>query len=466
MNIDPAIFKTYDIRGIYPTQINEENFQDIVAAIYTFFLRDLKKDSLKVALGRDMRTSSPALFAVAQKTLMDLGAEVYDVGLVSTPTFYFACLNYGYDAGIQVSASHNPKEYNGIKFAKRVGDRLVKISGDSGINEVKRLALEKDFVAPRPGGKVQTNTTVLTDELQSLFRIVDPKKVKKLKIVADPANAMGIVFLEELFRHLDCELVKMNFTLDGTFPAHQPDPLQFKTLKDIQNRVIAEKADLGIAPDGDGDRVFFINEKGEIIPATLISSLVSQEILSKSAGEKIIVDIRYVKNVQSTVSRLGGQVLLSRVGHSLITEQLNKEDAAFAGESSGHMFFRESGGAESTLRTILHVLAVISRENKPISEILKQFQSAYESGEHNFTLKDGLSNKDIFMAMATQHPDTDISYLDGISISYPNWRFNIRASNTEPLIRLNLEADSAEVLKAQFNTVKQAIMNLGASPKE
>lgn len=466
MKINPAIFKAYDIRGIYPQDINEENIEDIIKTIYTFFVQSLQKENLEIVLGRDMRFSSPALFAKTKKTLLKYPAKIVDIGLASTPTFYFVCLKYGYDAGIQISASHNPPEYNGIKFVKRVGERLVKIGAGTGMEEVKKIALSKNFIKRRGKGEVITKKDVLTEEIDFAFKLVNPKNIKKLKVVADPANAMGILFLEELFKRTPCKLIKMNFKLDGAFPAHQPDPLQFKTLRDLQKRVLKEKADLGIAPDGDGDRVFFIDEKGKIIPASLITSLISKEILSKKSGERILVDIRYTRNASKVCQDNGGAIIISRVGHALITEHLNREDGAFAGESSGHFFFRETGGTESSVRAILHTLEVMGREDKPISHILSQFVSSFESGEINFELKVGNSAEKVFTFMASEYKNGKISYLDGIAIDYPSWRFNIRASNTEPLIRLNVEGEIKNLTTQKVKELKEKIIRLGAKIKE
>lgn len=465
MLVNDAIFKAYDIRGIYPKDINKENIVTIVKAIYTFFLKDLGKNKISVVLGRDMRVSSPSLFEAAKKTLVESGASVVDVGLVSTPTFYFAVQHYDYDTGIQISASHNPKEYNGIKFVKMEGQNIVKIGKNTGMEEVKQIALSQTFAESSGQGSVTVLNTVLKDEVDEAIKAFNPKNIKKFKVVADPANAMGALYLEELFKRLPCELVKMNFNLDGTFPVHQPDPLQFELLKDLQQKVIEEKADLGIAPDGDGDRVFFINEKGEIIPATLISSLIAKEILSQHKGEKILVDIRYIGNVKNIVAKYEGTVSISKVGHAFITEQLNKENAIFAGESSGHFFFRETGGAESSVRVILQILETMGREDKPISQVVVPFHVWQESGEINFLLAGLNKTQPLLEEIAKNYQDGQVSWLDGLAVDYSDWRFNIRASNTEPLLRLNLEAISGELMQQNLSKILDQLQQLGAARK-
>ena len=465
MNINQNIFKAYDIRGIYPQDINEQAVQRIVASIYIFFQNKLKKSDLTIVLGRDMRISSPSLFEIAKKALLDQGATVIDVGLVSTPTFYFAVLNGMYDAGIQISASHNPKEYNGIKFVKRVGKTLIKIGKNTGMDEVKKLALSGQFENPKKVGKTISKTDAVIEEVDAAIKTVNPQHIKKFKIVADPANAMGALYLEELFKKLPCELIKMNFNLDGTFPSHQPDPLQFDTLKDLQKKVIEEKADLGIAPDGDGDRVFFINEKAAIINPTLITSLIASTILKNKPKEKIIVDIRYTQNVQNICNQYGSELLVSKVGHAFITELLNKEEAAFAGESSGHYYFRETGGAESSIRVILYLLEAMGKSGKPVSQLLEEFHNIFESGEYNFVLPETAVAKDLLEQISQGYKDGQISHLDGLAVDFPDWRFNIRTSNTEPLLRLNLEAKTEDLMRKKLNEILTKLQQTGAVRK-
>ena len=274
---------------------------------------------------------------------------------------------------------------------------------------------------------------------------------------------MGSVFLDELFTHVDADIVRMNWELDGSFPAHQADPLQFNLWGDLRKRVVSEHADFGIMPDGDGDRVFFVDEKGDIIPATLITALISREILTRHPGERILVDIRYIRNVGAVVEKYGGELSISQVGHALITEQLNKEHAFFAGESSGHYYFRETGGAESSARVILYVLDALSRANKPLSHLLVGFATSVESGETNFRLNDGITGAQITQSIVSAYKDGELSELDGIAVTYPDWRLSIRSSNTEPLIRLNVEGATETLVKEKNKELTERILNVGAS---
>ncbi len=465
LTVPDHIFKAYDIRGIYPADIDEKKLELIIKGIYTFFLRDLKKDKLSVVLGRDMRVSSPSLFKVAKKTLILMGAIVVDVGLVSTPTFYFAVLNYGYDAGIQISASHNPAQYNGIKFAKRVGNHIVKIGKTTGMDSVKEITLKGDYIDSEVKGKIIQNDKVVKDELDFAFQSIDPTNIKSFKVVADPANAMGILYLEELFKRLPCQLIKMNFKLDGTFPAHQPDPLDFKNVVDLEKKVIEEKADLGITPDGDGDRLFFVDEKGKVVKASLITSILTEDILSQKPGEKVLIDIRYTRNISNAVKKSGGRPLIGKVGHALITEHMIREDVIFSGESSGHYFYRDTGYAESSVLTILRLLKILSKKNKPLSILVKEVQSSVESGEFNFILKEGTIAEELLKNISKNYSDGEISWLDGLSVDYPSWRFNIRTSNTEPLLRLNVEGDNDELVKYKLQELKDYILKSGVKRK-
>lgn len=457
MNIDPSIFKAYDIRGLYPEQINEENIGQIIKSIYVFFTQKLGKKTITVAVGKDMRTSTPSLSKIAIDTLIELGANVVDIGLVSTPTFYFAVSHNNYESGLQITASHNPKQYNGVKFVINSGHGLIKIGKPTGMEDVKNLALSDISFVPDKKGSVTEKTGSAEEEVQNALRIMGNPTINKYKVVADPANAMGILYLEAVFNTVPAELIKMNFELDGTFPVHQPDPLDAKNLVDLQKRVIEEKADLGLAPDGDGDRLFFIDEKGEIVPPTIITSIVARELLVKHPGERILFDIRYIFTPKKIVEENGGTWGITKVGHAFITEELNKGGGIFAGESSAHYFFKETGNAESQLPMIITVLAVMTRENKKLSEIVEELRRSYESGEFNFKVANA---PEILSLLKEKYKDGEYSDLDGIAVTYPDWRFNVRTSNTEPLLRLNVESYIKETMEQKrdelMNIIKSA----------
>src|SRR5436190_526008 len=457
MQINPKIFKAYDIRGIYPQEINEENIVPIIKAIYKLFLDAIGKDPLTIVLGKDMRLSSPVLFDIALKTLVDMGAQVIDAGLVSTPSFYFSVFHYGYDAGIQITASHNPKEYNGIKFLRNSPHGLIKIGKSTGMLDVQKMAMEGITYAAKLQGSVTPKTNILDDEIENALKILGNPPIKKFKIAADPANAMGAQYIEALFEKIPADLIKMNFELDGSFPVHQPDPLDFENLKDLQKKVLEEKADFGLAPDGDGDRLFFIDEKGQVVPATIITALVSRELLKTNPGAKILFDIRYILTPQKIVEENGGTYEITRVGHAFITGQMTKTGAVFAGESSAHYYYKSNGNAESQLATIISVLKVLTEENKSLSEITEELRRSYESGEINFTVNNAA---EIMEALKEKYKDGKLDTLDGIAINYPDWRFSVRTSNTEPLLRLNLEAYEKEVMEEKKNELVATIQKL------
>ena len=439
-NIPPEnIFKSYDIRGTYPDQINEEFAVPIIKAIYKVISDQLQTNQpLIIAVGRDMRLSSPAIFKAVSETLVSLGAKVIDLGIVSTPTFYYAVFKKGFDGGVQITASHNPGEYNGIKIVRKSPTGLVKIGGSTGMLDIKNLAMGDLEFPEVPRGSLENMEGVVVEEVKNALDIAGNPKLNEYKVVADAANALGGLYIEELYKHIPGSLVKMNFELDGTFPAHQADPLQKETLVDLQKRVLEEGADLGLAPDGDGDRLFFIDEKGEIIPPSIITAIVAREVLKKHKGATILGDIRYIMTPKKIVEELGGTFVITRVGHSFITEKLHETGGAFAGESSSHYFFKETGNAESQIPMILLILKVMTEENKKISEIVNDLRRSHESGEFNFKVKNA---KEIMQKVKEEFPEGEVSELDGVSISQADWRVSLRSSNTEPLLRLNVEVD-------------------------
>ena len=443
-NLNPAIFKAYDIRAVYPQELDEEKIVPIIRAIYKFFLDRIKKDSFTLVLSTDMRTSSPSLFKVAKDTLVHLGVNIIDIGVVSTPTFYFAVSHFGYDAGVQITASHNPKEYNGLKFVMNSPKGLVKIGKPTGMEDIKKMAIEGVSITSSNNGTVTKKDNVVNDEVDYAIEMMGNPKIKKFKIVADPGNAMGGTYIDALFKKIPGELIKMNFELDGTFPVHQPDPLQFSTLIDLQKRILEEHADLGLAPDGDGDRLFFIDEKAQIVPGSMITALVARDLLKKHKGETVLFDIRNILTVKKIVEENNGKPLVTRVGHAYITEALNKSGGIFAGEGSGHYFFRDTGNAESQVPVILTVLKVLTQENKTLSQIVEELRRSYEAQETNFRITNALA---VIEKVKDKYKNGQLDTLDGVSITFPDWRFNIRTSNTEPLLRLNVEAYKKEIME-------------------
>jgi phosphomannomutase len=463
--INPTIFKAYDIRGIYPTDIDETGYETVIKAIITFLKNKLKKENLVLAIGRDVRLSTPKFFEVAKKACIESGITGVDIGLTSTPTFYFGTLKYGYDAGIMITASHNPKEYNGVKIAIRDQEKLIKVGAGSGMETIKELALKNKFSVAKKRGKIISNQHVLDDEIKNALKYLDSKKIKKFKIVTDTANGMAILYLNKFFEKIPCNVIRIFDQLDGTFPNHEGNPLKFETLKWLQEKVVQEKADFGIAPDADGDRIFFVDEKGQIVRATMITSIIAEEVLKTSPGETIVVDIRYVRNAAKVIENHGGKMALTKVGHAFITQKLTEVSGVFAGESSGHFFFRQTGFAESSVLVLAYLLKILSEKKQPLSEIVKKFYTSFESGEFNFTLTGNFSGQEMQKKIAADYPDAQISLLDGVTVEYPTWRFNIRSSNTEPLLRLNIESNSESLTQEKIKELSAKIITLGGIPK-
>ena len=468
MKLDPSIFKAYDIRGVYETHIDAEGFVPVVRAIITFFHKNLNKDNPTILLARDMRIGSPALYDVALEQMKKSGIRVIDAGLLPTPTFYFGVLANKYDAGILITASHNPSEYAGTKFVLRDGEKIIKIGADTGMKQIKELALagdESKFTSYANGGMIEQKTDILEQEIQAALEGVDVSALKPLKIAADPANGMGGLYIEELFKHIPGEVTYINKELDGSFPAHQADPLDFKNLEPLQSLVKETGSDVGLEPDGDGDRIFFIDENAQVVPATMISGLMAKQTLARTPGARVIVDIRYTENVSNVVKKYGGKTSISKVGHAFISKQVNDEGATFAGESSGHFFFGVTGGAESAVKVILNVLIAISIDEKGLSNTLKELHTSHESGELNFVLPEGVTGKQVQDSIAKTYETSEISWLDGVSVDYGSWRANIRTSNTEPLLRLNVEAQSKELMEDKFDELKKLITKMGGCEK-
>ena len=457
MVIDPSIFKSYDIRGIYPEQINEKNIRLIARAIYSFFKLKIEKEKFNIFLAYDMRLSGPQLFDAVKNELLQMGADIIDGGQLSTPSFYFAVFNYKYDCGIQVTASHNPKNWNGMKFVLYSPRGLIKIGKPTGMDDVQKALSEEASEMIKTRGNVTKRDGILEDEVNKALDLLDNPNIKRLKIVADPGNAMGAQYVEALFEKIPGELIKMNFELDGSFPIHEPNPLKFETLSDLQRKVVEEEADLGIATDGDGDRLFFIDEKGKVVPSTSITSIVARELLKKYPGELIYFDIRDILGPQKIVEEFDGRSEIVRVGHAYITEAMNKTGGIFAGESSGHMFFRANGNAEWNLPVILIILKVISEENKTLSDLVEELRRSYEMPEYNFEVSNA---SEILNALKEKYKEGKFWDIDGVSISYIGWRFNVRTSNTEPLLRLNVEGYSKIEVEEKFSEIKDFIKSV------
>ncbi|MFA6995537.1 MAG: phosphomannomutase/phosphoglucomutase [Patescibacteria group bacterium] len=453
--INSNIFKAYDIRGIYG-----QDFDNELAYLLGLAYIELRKvdpdylstKKLQIAVGSDMRLSSPALKNNLINGLIAAGADVIDLGTVSTPTFYFAVGHYHYDGGIMISASHNPKEWNGFKIVRTQG---APVSYETGLGFLKEKILTNHFLIASAPGQIIKNDQTLKEEMTYTFSTVDFNKIKPFKIIADTANGMGATYLEALFTKLPGELLSLNFKLDGSFPSHEADPLKEENLQQLKLRVLQEKADLGIATDGDGDRIFFVDNTGETINPAIIRGLLAKIFLIDKPGAKIGYDVRPGKITVDLILENGGQPVVTHVGHSLIKEQMIKENIYFAGESSGHFYLQgEAGCFEYPGVMILKLLVLFSKANQSVADYVNQYKKYFSSGEINRTVAD---KETVFQKIRTKYADGQLNELDGVSVTYPDFWFNVRGSNTEPLIRLNLEAVDQKTMEAKRNEVLEFI---------
>lgn len=438
--MDTTIFKAYDIRGIYPSQLDEKFAYKLGRGYATFILNN-NIDAKNIVVGFDMRLSSPALKKELVKGITDNGLNVIDIGLVSTPTFYFAVAYYNYDGGIQVSASHNPKEYNGFKMVK---SKASPISKDTGIFAIRDIILKNEFIKKSEKGKIIKKEGVLIDLLKVQLPDTEILGIKKFKIVIDAANSMGALDMEGFFKKVSADLIKINFKLDGSFPSHEADPLKEENLELLKKKVIENKADFGIAPDGDGDRYFFVDEKGNSLRQEILRGIMAQIELKESLGATVCYDIRPGRITKDMIDEMGGKAIVTPVGHSLIKEIMIKNNAIFGGESSGHYFYkRQYGTFEMPVILLIKFLKFLSEKDAVFSEVVKPYLKYFHSGEVNMKVESVLKK---LKEIEKRYSDGKIIKIDGITVEYPDWWFNVRGSNTEPVIRLNLEAKTKKLM--------------------
>jgi phosphomannomutase len=399
-----------------------------------------------------MRPSSEQLQKNLIKGLTDSGLDVVDIGLNTTPTFYFGVSYYQHDGGIQITASHNPSEYNGFKLAR---SKARPLGEGTGMEELREIVSTENFINTQNKGKVEKFTQTLKDQVKEALKQANIKKIKPFKIVVDAGNSVGALDMKAIFEHLPCELIPLYFELDGTFPNHDADPLKPENLIDLQQEVENHNADLGIALDGDGDRMFFIDEKGDEVPQSILRGIMAQIALKENPGETVCYDIRPGKITQDMIDEVGGEAVITKVGHSLIKAKMEEVNAVFGGESSGHYFYKFNYGTfDMPLVLLVKFLQYISEQNKPVSEIIKPYKKYFHSGEINSTVED----KEAVMKKLTEiYNDGEISHLDGVTITFDDYWFNVRPSNTEPKLRLNLEAVSQEIMEKKRDEILKII---------
>lgn len=437
------IFKAYDIRGVYGSELTEDIAYKTARALAQMIAGEQSGKKLQLVVGSDMRLSSPSLKQQVIQGILDEGYDVIDVGLVSTPAFYFGVAKYGYDGGLMVSASHNPPQYNGLKLVRAGG---VPVSRDTGIMKLRdQVMANQNFSDKKTSGIITQRDDIIVNDILEAIQFAGTANIKPFKIVADAANAMGATYLRELFKHLPGELIELNFELDGTFPAHEADPFKEENNQALMEAVVAQQADLGIATDGDGDRIFFVDNEGKLIEPAMVRGILAQLFLEQFPGSTICYDIRPGRITRDLIEQSGGKPSVTKVGHSLIKEQAIKEGAVFAGESSGHFFVKLPHGMfEAPCIVVLKLLQYFSRSDQSVADQIRPLRKYFHSGEINSTVADKAA---VMAKIKITYGSTAqaVSELDGITIEYPDYWFNVRASNTESLLRLNLEATSAEL---------------------
>ncbi|MDP9472108.1 MAG: phosphomannomutase/phosphoglucomutase [Chloroflexota bacterium] len=433
-----ALFKAYDIRGVVPEELTPEIAHQVGRGLVAYLQADT------VAVGRDMRVSGPALSAALIEGIRDQGADVIDLGLVSSDALYFAVGKFGYPAGAMITASHNPAEYNGIKICR---EEARPLSLEEGIGQIRDLVLSGAYPPPLGGRRGSVSQRdVLDAYAEHVLSLIDPGKVRPLKIAIDAGNGMAGETVPRVFKHLPCEVVPLYFELDGTFPNHPANPLEPENVKDLQRVVIEQQCDLGAAFDGDADRVFLIDERGQFVGGDMTTAMVSVAMLARNPSAPIVYNLICSRSVPETIERLGGRPIRTRVGHSYIKATMRQEDAVFGGEHSGHFYFRDNWYADSGLIALLTVLQLVSEAGESLSAVLRPLDTRVRSGEINNEVADPPA------VMATveatyRAKGAGIDKLDGLTVEFPDWWFNLRSSNTQPLLRLNVEADDPEQLR-------------------
>ena len=445
--LDPKIFKAYDIRGIYPDELDEAGAYAIGRAYVDEF------EPRVIAVGRDMRLSSPAVAAEVMRGAADSGAEVVDLGLVGTEMVYFAVGELALEGGIMVTASHNPKEYTGMKVVRR---GALPVGGDSGLLDIRKRALSIGATSEGQALGQVRGEDIWPRWVDRVLSFIDIDAVKPLRVVIDAANGMGGAMLPPVLERLPVDAVRCFFEPDGTFPNHEPNPLLPENREFIVERVCEEGADLGIAFDGDADRCFFVDDTGEFVPGDFATALLAASIVEKDPGAKILYDVRASWAVPETIERAGGVPLVNRVGHAFFKHRMRQEGAVFGGEVSGHYYFREFSQADSGVIPFLLMLELVSKRGEKLSEILRPYRERhFITGELNTRVDD--------VALKLQElkerfgPEGTVSHLDGLSVDAAEWHMNVRPSNTEPLLRLNLEALSPELMARKRDEVLEVI---------
>jgi phosphomannomutase len=446
------VFKAYDVRGIYPEEINEQDTYKIAKA-YCKFVKPSE-----VVIGCDIRLSSPSMKQAAIKAVTDQGIKVIDVGEISTDMLYFAVANYGYAGGFSITASHNPKEYTGAKFVR---EESRPISSDTGLFEIRDIAIKdnseiNDFKLSEENLKLIEKKNILEDYIAKIKTFADFSKFKNFKIVANPNFGVGGRAIDKLLEGTNIDVVKLNWESDGNFPKGRPDPLIPENREEISKLVIKNEADFGVAWDADADRCFFFTEKGEFIEGYFITALLGKIFLERNLGATILHDPRLIWAIRDIAIQNGGKDIINKSGHAFIKERMRKDNVVFGGEMSAHYYFRDYFYCDNGLIPFVMMLEFLSTQEKSLSEIMTEmfWNKYFVSGEINSEVSDVKSK---IAEAREKYSNGTIDEIDGVSIEFPDWRFNLRGSNTEPVIRLNVEAKSKELMERKRDELLELI---------
>ena len=443
--VNPSIFKAYDIRGLYPSEVNEDAARQIGRGFVAYL------QAKRIAVSRDMRMSSPAVAAAFIQGAREQGADVVDYGMLATDMMYFAVARDGHDGGAQITASHNPKQYNGIKLVRR---EAFPLSGNAGLEEIRDMIEGGTLPPPAATPGTLSTMTVMEDYVAHVMSFIDPSIVKPFNVVLDAGSGMAGLVAPRLFERLPCRTTRLCFDVDGTFPNHEANPLIEENRRDIVERVVGDKADIGIAWDGDADRCFFIDGSGEFVAGDFVTALLAEAFLLRHPGAKIVYDVRASYAVKDMVAKYGGTALMNRVGHAFFKQRMREEGAIFGGEVTGHYYFRDNFYADNGFVPALLMLELMSRKGQTLHELLAPLRAKYFiSGEINTKMPDMKVVQEKVDALSARYSDAKTYTMDGVSVEYPEWHFNVRASNTEPLIRLNLEATTEQKMEQKRDEV-------------
>jgi len=445
--MDSKIFKAYDIRGVYPDDMNEDDAY-VIAQAYAQFVKPKK-----IALGKDVRISGPSMWDATAQGLIDASVDVVDIGTVSTDMMYFAAAYLELDGGIGVTASHNPREYTGMKMVR---EKAIPISGDTGIKAMQAIAEKGERMRADQKGAI-TKQDILEPYVDHCLAFIDSTKIKKLRVVANANFGMAGIVVQRMIAKgkLPLEIKPLNFEPDGTFPKGRPDPLVPENRGETSDLVKATNADFAVSWDADADRCFFFDEHGDFIDGYYIVALLASIMLRTHPGGKVIIDPRMVFATRKAIQDAGGTPIMNKVGHAFIKERMRKEDAIFAGENSAHLYFKDNYYCDNGMIPFLLILQELSITGKKMSELVKPWTDAVKvSGEINFTVKDV---KAVIAEITKKFIDGEQNTIDGLSVEYPHGRFNVRGSNTEPLLRLNVEAYTQADMEALRDKVSTDI---------